>query len=211
MARSAVAHERPVPGHDLVTPAHDGAAQRADLGRERLVLQIDAELGDELAAPPAMTRLDRRARPLSRRQTASHATHLADPRRGGRTRPKSPASCRPRRRPVKPTRRSSAPHDPARRTHVDSFPDASPVPRGVCAPGYGRPARLSTLAGRPTSRSAAALTPVHFAHEAATFTNASSSSGSRVAWSQSAGKRPRWVRLAAGLALSGSAIRRANR
>jgi hypothetical protein len=33
------------------------------------------------------------------------------------------------------------------------------------------------LAGTPTSRSAAALTPVRFAHEAATFTNASSSSG----------------------------------
>jgi hypothetical protein len=54
---------------------------------------------------------------------------------------------------------------------------------GGCRGSHSRPARLSTLAGTPTSRSAAALTPVRFAHEAATFTNASSSSGSRAAWS----------------------------
>jgi hypothetical protein len=46
-----------------------------------------------------------------------------------------------------------------------------------------RPARLSTLAGTPTSRSAAALIPLRVAHEAANFTNASSSSASRWAWS----------------------------
>lgn len=45
------------------------------------------------------------------------------------------------------------------------------------------PAALFSLAGTPTSRSAAALMPVRFAHEAATFTNASSSSGSRAALS----------------------------
>jgi hypothetical protein len=46
---------------------------------------------------------------------------------------------------------------------------------------HRRPARLSTLAGTPTSRNAAALLPLRFAHEAATFTNASSSSPSRSA------------------------------
>jgi hypothetical protein len=50
-------------------------------------------------------------------------------------------------------------------------------------PSYKSPARLSTLAGTPTSRSAAAEIRVRFAHDAATFTNASSSSGSRAAWS----------------------------
>ena len=49
--------------------------------------------------------------------------------------------------------------------------------RVKAAPPVQRPARLSTLAGTPTSRNAAALTPVRFAHEAATFTNAFSSSG----------------------------------
>jgi hypothetical protein len=48
---------------------------------------------------------------------------------------------------------------------------------------HRRPARLSTLAGTPTSRSAATVIPLRFAHEAATFRNASSSSGSRAAWS----------------------------
>jgi hypothetical protein len=41
----------------------------------------------------------------------------------------------------------------------------------------------NTLAGTPTSRSAAALIPLRFAHEAATFTNASSSTASRGDWS----------------------------
>jgi hypothetical protein len=55
--------------------------------------------------------------------------------------------------------------------------------RVKAAPPVQRPARLSTLAGTPTSRNAAALTPVRFAHEAATLTNAFSSSGNRAAWS----------------------------
>ena len=45
---------------------------------------------------------------------------------------------------------------------------------------HSRPACLSTPAGTPTSRSRGA--DVRFAQEAATFTNASSSSGSRAAW-----------------------------
>jgi hypothetical protein len=38
-----------VPDDDLVTPADDGAAQGADLGRAGLVLEILATLVDELA------------------------------------------------------------------------------------------------------------------------------------------------------------------
>jgi len=41
---------------------------------------------------------------------------------------------------------------------------------------------LSTLAGTPTSRSAAALMPLRLAHEAATSTNAFSNSRSPWAW-----------------------------
>ena len=37
-----------MPGGDLVTPADQGAAELADLGRTRLVLEIRAESGDEL-------------------------------------------------------------------------------------------------------------------------------------------------------------------
>lgn len=45
----AVAHQGLVPRHDLIPPTHDGAAERADLGRARLVLEIDAKLVDEFA------------------------------------------------------------------------------------------------------------------------------------------------------------------
>lgn len=44
-----VRHHRLVPDDDLVTPADDGAAQGADLGRAGLVLEILATLVDELA------------------------------------------------------------------------------------------------------------------------------------------------------------------
>ena len=37
-----------VPGGDLVTPAQDGPAELANLGRARVVLEIGAEPGDEL-------------------------------------------------------------------------------------------------------------------------------------------------------------------
>jgi hypothetical protein len=37
-----------VPGDDLLTPPHDGAAELADLGRAVLVLEVVAEAGDEL-------------------------------------------------------------------------------------------------------------------------------------------------------------------
>jgi hypothetical protein len=48
---------------------------------------------------------------------------------------------------------------------------------------HSTPARLSTPAGTPTSRSAAAPTPVRLAHEAATFTKGLLELGSRTAWS----------------------------
>jgi hypothetical protein len=38
-----------VPGDDLIAPADDGAAEGAHLGRAGLVLEINAELIDELA------------------------------------------------------------------------------------------------------------------------------------------------------------------
>jgi hypothetical protein len=74
---------------------------------------------------------------------------------------------------------------------VDSHPQEAAVGvvdiRPVCLSSiprfHMRPARLSTPAGTPTSRSAAALIPLRFAHEAATFTNASSNWRSRWAWS----------------------------
>ena len=44
----AVGHPGVMPGGELAGPADDGAAELADLGRARLVLQVAAEAGDEL-------------------------------------------------------------------------------------------------------------------------------------------------------------------
>ena len=43
-----VRHVGPVPGRDLVTPLGDRAAELADLGRARLVLEVGAEAGNEV-------------------------------------------------------------------------------------------------------------------------------------------------------------------
>lgn len=37
-----------MPGGDLIAPAGDGATEALNLGRARIVLEVDAELGDEL-------------------------------------------------------------------------------------------------------------------------------------------------------------------